>query len=180
MKQRGIMIGYATQTGKEKVEDMYKKIRIWSRRFIPVLTLSLLCQNFGFMQNAETVKAAENKISLSAEHIKAKNANGHEAALIADGDRETYWQSIPSNGEGDNLKRMYDHNHYIDITLDGTYQLSQIKIFNRVNGSFNNYYVYASADGENYDKIISKTSNDPATAEGDSYTLGDVSASYLR
>ena len=174
------MIGYATQTGKEKVEDMYKKIRIWSRRFIPVLTLSLLCQNFGFMQNAETVKAAENKISLSAEHIKAKNANGHEAALIADGDRETYWQSIPSNGEGDNLKRMYDHNHYIDITLDGTYQLSQIKIFNRVNGSFNNYYVYASADGENYDKIISKTSNDPATAEGDSYTLGDVSASYLR
>ncbi len=64
------MIGYATQTGKEKVEDMYKKIRIWSRRFIPVLTLSLLCQNFGFMQNAETVKAAENKISLSAYQSK--------------------------------------------------------------------------------------------------------------
>lgn len=150
------------------------------RAFAVVLAASMICQNFGMMGSAETVQAADAKIEIASENIKAKNANNHGAALIADGDRETYWQSIPSNGEGDNLKRMYDHNHYIDITLDGTYSLSQIKIFNRVNGSFNNYYVYASADGDNYDKIISKTSDDAATADGDSYTLADVTASHLR
>lgn len=150
------------------------------RVFAVVLAASVICQNFGMMGSAETVRAADAKIEIAAENIKGKNANNHGAALIADGDRETYWQSIPSNGEGDNLKRMYDHNHYIDITLDGTYSLSQIKIFNRVNGSFNNYYVYASADGDNYDKIISKTSDDAATADGDSFTLAGVTASHLR
>ncbi len=159
---------------------MYGKIRKWSRRFIPILTLSLLCQCLSIMPNAETVKAADTKISIPAENVKAKNANNHEAALIVDEDQETYWQSIPSNGEGDNLKRMYDHNHYIDIKLDGTYSLSEIKIFNRVDNSYNNYYVYASADGDNYNKIISKTSNDLATVDGDSYTLSNVTASYLR
>ncbi len=159
---------------------MYGKIRKWSRRFIPILTVSLLCQSLGILTNAETVKAVDSKISISAEKVKAKNANNHEAALIVDGNPETYWQSIPSDGEGDNLKRMYDHNHYIDIELDGTYSLSQIKIFNRVDGSFNNYYVYASADGDNYNKIISKTSDDGATADGDSYTLSNITASYLR
>lgn len=162
---------------------MYGKIRKWSRRFIPILTLSLLCQSLSIMPNAETVKAADSKISISAENVKAKNANNHEAALIVDGDPGTYWQSIPKDGEGgtDKLrKRMYDHNHYIDIKLDGTYSLSQIKIYNRVDGSFNNYYVYASADGNNYNKIISKTSNDLAAADGDSHTLSNVTASYLR
>lgn len=159
---------------------MGRKVKKWKKSLSAALAFSMLFQNFGIMGNAQTVKAADAKINISAENIKAKNANNHAASLIADGDYGTYWQSIPSNGEGDNLKRMYDHNHYIDITLDGTYELSQIKIFNLVNGSFNNYYVYASSDGENYDKIISKTSDDAATAEGDSFALENVSAAYLR
>ena len=159
---------------------MYGKIRKWSRRFIPILTASLLCQSLSILTSAEMVKAVDTKINIAAEKVKAKNANNHEGALIVDGDLETYWQSIPSNGEGNNLKRMYDHNHYIDIELDGTYSLSEIKIFNCVDGSFNNYYVYASADGDNYNKIISKTSDDAATEDGDSYALNNVTASYLR
>ena len=159
---------------------MGRKTNKWKKRLSTALALSLLFQNFAIMGDARTVKAADAKIELSAENIKAKSANNHGPSLIADGDFGTYWQSIPSNGENDDRKRMYDHNHYIDITLDGTYDLSQIKIYNLVNGSFNNYYVYASADGERYDKIISKTSDDAATEEGDSFDLGNVRASYLR
>lgn len=163
-----------------KGEEMSSKEGKKRRAFAIILALSVIFQNFGIMGSQETVQAADAKIEIAAEHIKAKNANNHAAELIADGDRETYWQSIPSNGDGDRLKRMYDHNHYIDIALDGTYSLSQIKIFNCVNGSFNNYYVYASSDGDNYNKIISKTSDDAATEDGDSYDLSNVTASYLR
>lgn len=145
--------------------------------FVPALVLSMLCQSMaGMAVNAET---RSSKINISPEKITAKCASGHEAFAAVDGNASTYWQSIPSNGEGSNYKRMYDHNRYIDITLDGTYKLSEIKIFNKVDNSYNNYYVYASVDGVNYDKIISKTSNDAATAEGDSHVV-NAEASYLR
>ena len=149
------------------------------QKFIPVLALSLLCQNLGVGISANAADTEGSKINISAGQISAKNADSHGAELAVDGDSSTYWQSIPSNGEGDNYKRMYDHNRYIDITLDGTYSLSQIKIFNKVDGSFNNYYVYASTDGVNYDKIASKTSDTEATANGDTFSVsGEVS--YLR
>ena len=129
----------------------------------------------------------EGELNLAADgcSVSAKNASGHEAAKALDGKKDTYWQSIPSEGEGGEklYNRMYDHNKYIDIALDGTYQLSKIQIWNRTDGnysgSYNNYYVYASKDGVNYDKIISKTSNGPATAEGDSYEI-NAEAAYLR
>ncbi len=129
----------------------------------------------------------EGELNLAADgcSVSAKNASGHEAAKALDGKKDTYWQSIPSGGEGDEklYNRMYDHNKYIDIALDGTYQLSKIQIWNRTDGdysgSYNNYYIYASKDGVNYDKIISKTSNGPATAEGDSYEI-NAEAAYLR
>ena len=50
--------------------------------------------------------------------------------------------------------RMRDHYRYIDIKLDGTYDLSQIKIFTNVDDSYSNYYVYASVDGTNFDKNL--------------------------
>lgn len=130
-----------------------------------------------------TVTAEGERIDLAKEgvRISAKNATAHGIGLAVDGKKDTFWQSIPSDGEGDDYmkNRMYDHNRYIDIVLDGTYDLTRIDIFNRTNGSFNNYYVYASEDGVKYDKIISKTSNAAATAEGDSYDVNKT-ASYLR
>ncbi len=127
------------------------------------------------------IKGSNIKIDLSKCELSAKNANGHGIALAVDGKADTYWQSIPSGGEGsDSMKnRMYDHNRYIDIKLDGTYDLTEIKIFNKTDGSFQNYYVYASADGKNYDKIISKTSDKAASAEGESYEV-NKRAAYLR
>ena len=54
--------------------------------------------------------------------------------------------------------RMRDHYRYIDIKLDGTYDLSQIKIFTNVDDSYSNYYVYASVDGTNFDKMCIRDS----------------------
>ena len=160
---------------------MYKKNKKWRKCLAVLLLGTMTFSNLPVLGNMQAVKAADSKISISADNISAKNANAHGVQLAVDGDKGTYWQSIPSGGEGDaaDYNRMYDHNRYIDIQLDGTYQLSQIKLFHVADGSYNNYYVYASKDGTNYEKIISKTSNSPATAEGDSYTV-DVEASYLR
>ena len=162
---------------------MYKK---WNKRrkiWAIILLFSMFCQNFTVLEDSLTVKAADAKILISADSISAKHANGHGAELAVDGNAGTFWQSIPSGGEGENptykYNRMYDHNRYIDIKLDGTYQLSQIKIFNKTDGSFNNYYIYASTDGVNYNKIVSKTSDSLATAEGDSHSV-TAEASYLR
>ena len=139
-----------------------------------LLVFSMLGQ---CIPTAITADAAEGKARIAK--IQARSASGHGAELAVDGQRDTYWQSMPSDGEGDRYARMYDHNRYIDIALDGVYDLSEIKIFNQTNGSFNNYYVYASTDGENYQKIIAKTSDETATEEGDTYQV-DAKASYLR
>ena len=88
---------------------------------------------------------------------------------------------MPQNGEGNNYDRMYDHNRYIDITLDGTYTIDEIQVFTEVDGSYSNYYIYASTDGENYSKIVSKTNNAVATENGDTHVLKKpIEASYLR
>lgn len=160
---------------------MHKKKNYGGKCLAWMTMAAVLCQNFAGFGAAETIRAANSKIDIPAENIRAKNASGHGVEFAVDGEADTYWQSIPSQGEGGDYQynRMYDHNRYIDIALDGLYHLSEIKIFNKTDGSYNNYYVYASADGVNYDKIISKTSNDAASSEGDSYPV-DLEVSYLR
>ena len=70
---------------------MGRKTNKWKKRLSTALALSLLFQNFAIMGDARTVKAADAKIELSAESIKAKSANNHGPSLIADGDYGTYW-----------------------------------------------------------------------------------------
>ena len=147
-------------------------------------TVKLLL-SFSLLSGVFTItdtKAASGKITLNANQVSAKGASAYPVSNIVDGDHTTYWRSMSSNGEGatnaEKLEsRMSDHNRYIDITLDGTYDLSQIKIFNQTDGSFNNYYIYASADGNRYDKIVSKIDSQVATSSGDSHTLS-VRAAY--
>lgn len=113
--------------------------------------------------------------------ISAHHAKNHEAKKIMDGRMDTSWRSMPQDGEKDDHQKMYDHNRYIDITLDGTYAISGVDVFTEVDGSYNNYYIYASKDGVNYQKVASKTNNDVATDKGDSYVFeAPVEASYLR
>lgn len=145
-----------------------------------VLSFSMLLGAF----TLTNTKAADSKINLTADQLKAKGASDHPIANSVDGDPATYWKTMSSNGEGSTdaeklESRMSDHNRYIDITLDGTYDLSSIKIFNNADGSYSNYYIYASLDGSSYDKIVSKVNTNAATASGDTHQVSKRAA-YLR
>ena len=145
--------------------------------FTVVLLMAIAVQSLGIQIQAT---ADVQKIELKAEQVKAKAHSQHAASNIVDGVKETYWQSIPSNGEGDDYKRMYDHNRYIDIQLDGVYDLSQIKVFQNVDQkSYNHYYIYTSLDGVNYDKVVAKTDDTKASAQGDTFNV-NVKAAYVR
>lgn len=145
-----------------------------------LLSISLLSGVF----TITNTKAAAGKINLRADQVSAKGASSNPVSNIVDGDHTTYWRSMSSEGEGSSNaekleSRMSDHNRYIDITLDGTYDVTGIKVFNQVDGSFNNYYIYASQDGDRYDKIVSKIDNTPASESGDTHNV-NVRAAYLR
>jgi len=104
---------------------MHKKKNYGGKCLAWMTMAAVLCQNFAGFGAAETVRAANSKIDIPAENIRAKNASGHGVELAVDGEADTYWQSIPSQGEGGDYQynRMYDHNRYIDIALDGLYHL---------------------------------------------------------
>lgn len=145
-----------------------------------VLSFSML---LGVFTLTDT-KAASGKINLTADQISAKGATDHPISNAIDGDHSTYWKTMSHLGEGSSEaeryeSRMSDHSRYIDIVLDGTYDLTSIKIFNLVDGSFSNYYIYASADGSHYDKIVSKTDTKAAAAAGDTHNISKRAA-YLR
>ncbi|MFA9413183.1 discoidin domain-containing protein [Streptococcus sp. E29BA] len=75
---------------------------------------------------------------------------------------------------------MYDHNRVLDLTLDGTYDLTKITVKTRVDNSFSNYYIYASEDGNDYKRIAAKVDETPATAQGETYALENTRAAYIR
>lgn len=140
-----------------------------------------LCLVVGLIPST-VLKALSERITISADQVSGIGLSTNPVQNIVDGDKNTYWQSMSQSGEGSHEEKeeskMYDHNRYIDIKLNGTYDLTEIKIYNN-EGPFNNYYVYASLDGENYDKIVSKTNDDIATSSGDSHNISKR-ASYIR
>lgn len=100
-----------------------------------ILSFSMLLGVF----TMTNTRAAGSKINLTADQVKAKGASSHPIGNAIDGDHSTYWKTMSHQGEGasnaEQLEsRMSDHNRYIDITLDGTYDLTSIKIFNQVDG----------------------------------------------
>ena len=123
------------------------------------------CMTAGVFTNLPVKIAAASKIAIDANSVTAMGqASAHPVSNIVDGSKSTSWKSMSANGEGSTMEeqwksRMRDHYRYIDIKLDGTYDLSQIKIFTNVDDSYSNYYVYASVDGTNFDKIISKVTH---------------------
>ncbi|MGG7078820.1 alpha-N-acetylglucosaminidase TIM-barrel domain-containing protein [Clostridium sardiniense] len=123
----------------------------------------------GLIGNAPLIAKADIKKGNIKEGftVTAKsNTNGHDVNLAMDGDKSTYWESS-------------NHYRWIEIDLNGTYSLSEIKIFNKLEGYYN-YNIYASSDGENFIKVAEKSDLSPAKAEGDSHNLGNMSASKIR
>ena len=98
-------------------------------------------------------------------HLSAvgKCAPEHAASLAVDGNPSTYWESPAYTS-------MQDHSRYLDIRLDGLYDLSSIKL-TFPSGAYYHYQVYASADGVAFAKIAYKSDDRAAAKEGESHSL---------
>lgn len=113
------------------------------------------------------VKAGTNDSISKGVTITAKsNTNNHSVNLAMDGDKETYWESS-------------NHYRWVEIDLGATYNLSSIKVFNKIGGYYH-YNIYASSDGENFIKIGAKENNDLATIDGDIHNTGNVKVNKIR
>lgn len=139
-----------------------------TRTFIVLLTIFLVSTIFVLPDT--TIYGENNQIEI----VKAtgRSTSGKEAELAIDGDKSTYYLTPPA-------RSMKDHYRYIDLELDGIYDLSKIKIFN-MEGSYNNYQIYASETGKDFVKVAYKNDTKLATNDGDTYTLEDVKASIVR
>lgn len=113
------------------------------------------------------VKAGTNDSINKGVTITAKsNTNNHSVNLAMDGDKETYWESS-------------NHYRWVEIDLGATYNLSSIKVFNKIGGYYH-YNIYASSDGENFIKIGAKENDDLATIDGDIHNTGNVKVNKIR
>ena len=139
------------------------------KKFVKLCLAGILCLSTAVSSNCRIWAQEDSKITnITAE---GKSSSGHEPALAIDGNINTYYMTPSSNS-------MDDHYRNIDLTLDGLYELSKIKIYNN-EGSYNHYQIYASTDGVNYDKIAYKNDDAMANANGDEYIV-DVEASHIR
>ncbi|MEG0737131.1 MAG: discoidin domain-containing protein, partial [Longicatena sp.] len=150
------------------------------KKVIKLATATCLLVSFFTISS---VMAQGEKIILRDDQISGYNNPEYPLKNIIDGDTTTYWKSVPQNGygatEAQKLEtRMNDHNRYINIKLDGVYDLDKITVYNNKN-SANNYYIYASEDGTNFDKIVSKIDGSVATEGGKSFSVSKR-ASYIR
>jgi len=99
--------------------------------------------------------------------VTGKSASEHQASLAVDGNASTYWESP-------DYRTMQDHNRYVDIHLDGLYDLSSLKLVSPARAYYH-YQVYASPNGERFTKIAYKSDNSVSATKGDSYNLNSQS-----
>lgn len=98
--------------------------------------------------------------------VSKGNTANHEANLIIDGDINSYWESV-------------NHYKWIEIDLGGIYDLRKIEIFNNQGANYK-YNIYASEDGENYNKIAFKNDDVASDLDGDNYDFTNVRAGKIR
>ena len=142
------------------------------RKYLSMLLSSLMI--VGTISDAFIAKASEeNQIIIDASSVTGKSTSGHEASMIVDGSLDTYYQTPALSSE-------IDHMRYVDIALDGLYDISKITIY-QLEGSYNHYQIYASETGTAYNKIAYKDDNVASTSEGETYTFTTpIKASKLR
>ncbi|MGF0110786.1 alpha-N-acetylglucosaminidase TIM-barrel domain-containing protein [Clostridium sp. SGI.024] len=144
---------------------MLKRLKHNIAKLVLLTIITTLTTSIPFKANATDLKG--NLIKSSEVTITAKSENGlNKVDKAIDGEKSTYWESS-------------NHYRWVQMDLKGTYNLSSIKVFNKVGGYYN-YNIYASCDGENYIKVAEKSNQDLATAEGDLHNLGNIKASSLR
>lgn len=94
------------------------------------------------------------------------NTNQANVARIVDGSLNTVW-----SGE------MYPA--YIDIDLGANYNLSDAVVYTPT-GGYQQYSIYTSMDGVDFDRVARKQTKDSATAEGETWQLENKEARIVR
>ena len=144
---------------------MVKRLKHNIAKLVLLTVITTLTASIPFKAKATDLEGS--LIKASEVTITAKSENGsNKVGKAIDGSKSTYWESS-------------NHYRWVQIDLEGTYNLSSIKLFNKVGGYYN-YNIYASSDGENYIKVADKNDQNLATAEGDVHNLGNIKASSLR
>ncbi len=68
---------------------------------------------------------------------------------------------------------------WLQVDLEFAFRITQIKLFNYVDGRYYHYYLQGSMDGENWYPIAVKMNNNPATTSGDTH-ITEATARYVR
>ena len=93
------------------------------------------------------------------------SSSGAVEAKANDGDRTTYWDA-----------GKYAQQPWIIIDLEGLYLLDELNVITywmRTDNRYYHYDLYASTDGENFEKIAGKDWDTPETALGETFDLRD-------
>lgn len=102
------------------------------------------------------------------------SSSGAVEAKINDGDRTTYWDA-----------GKYAQQPWIIVDLQGLYKLDELNVVTywmRTDNRYYHYDLYASTDGENFEKIASKDWNTPETIFGENFDLSgqEIYATHIK
>lgn len=129
-------------------------------------TSSLSLAEFQVWANSATIAEADRENIAWNKKTLHSNASQDDLAKIVDGNRQNTWTAA-------------QYPAYIDIDLEGLYELSELQVFTPAAG-YSQYSLYVSRDGQNFDQVARKTSKESCTGDGESYELDRVQASIVR
>ena len=85
-----------------------------------------------------------------------------------------------SDGSNNNFWSGTAYPKWWKVDLQGFYDITSIVIRNYVDGRYYQYNIESSNDNITFTQIASKTDNNPATDDGDTYPVVGITARYLR
>ena len=139
-----------------------------------VYTLDEVDEAYTALENA--IANLKSLVNVAYKMNVTANCNQKNAYKVTDGTISTsnYWA-----GEGENGNVPANESELI-IELDGTYDLEAIRVYPYWSGQrIYQYELFASVDGENWEKVAENVSEDYATDQGFTHDV-DATAAYIK
>ena len=139
-----------------------------------VYTLAEVDEAYTALENA--IANLKSLVNVAYKMNVTANCNQKNAYKVTDGTISTsnYWA-----GEGENGNVPANESELI-IELDGTYNLEAIRVYPYWSGQrIYQYELFASVDGENWEKVAENVSEDYATDQGFTHDV-DATAAYIK
>lgn len=135
------------------------------RRFVALEMVFLLASSCIFGNTK--IFAQSSNIALKKDVYAVSTKNSTQTSNVTDGNHETIWES-------DN-----DWNRWVEIDLNGTYEISEINVFTPVN-EVTTFNVYVSNDNVNFNKVAEQLNEAKATDKGYLLSFEPVTATKVR